>query len=263
VIVTAQQVGNENYLPAPNVTQSITVFKSDQIILVTPVPTQIAGSSSIQLSSTASSKLPVTYTVISGPGKVNNDMLSFSNAGNILIQVNQAGDNNYNGTSTTFTILVVSKPQYIRFPLLSDQRLGEDPLILAATASSGLSVKYHVVEGPAVVDGNSVRFTGVGLVHLAADQAGDSIFAEAPRVLQSIRVFPGLKVNINKLYSITNPSGGSLSIFLDTGMKVDIQESADLGVWTTVGSIQGQGVDKAVRFTLRQDSSSSRFWRLR
>jgi sugar lactone lactonase YvrE len=58
---------------------------------------------------------------------------------------------------------------------------------LSATASSSLSVSYSV-SGPGVLSGNSVRFTGVGLVKIVASQAGNGGYAAATSVEQDIAV---------------------------------------------------------------------------
>jgi hypothetical protein len=50
-------------------------------------------------------------------------------------------------------------PQTITFPALPDQPAGTSALKLTATADSGLPVSYYVLEGPAEIDGNTLRFT--------------------------------------------------------------------------------------------------------
>jgi hypothetical protein len=117
-----------------------------------------------------------------------------------------------------------------------------------------------VVDGPAVVEGTSIRFTGVGLVHVAADQAGNGTYAAAPRVVQAVQVVPGLVATFNPAGS---PDGNRLSIVLDNGVQADVEESTDLGNWITLGSIEGRGTGQPVSFTLGGGTATSRFWRLR
>jgi len=51
------------------------------------------------------------------------------------------------------------KDQRIDFPMIADQQVGVKSLKLAAVSDAGLPVKYYVREGPAVVEGDTLRFT--------------------------------------------------------------------------------------------------------
>jgi hypothetical protein len=53
------------------------------------------------------------------------------------------------------------QPQAIDFPRMADQKIGTASLPLQATSSSGLPVRYFVREGPAEVDGDTLRFTQI------------------------------------------------------------------------------------------------------
>ncbi|MBR3581904.1 MAG: InlB B-repeat-containing protein [Kiritimatiellae bacterium] len=69
-------------------------------------------------------------------------------------------------------VLKISKAaQTISFDAIRTQR-PSDTVVLDATASSGLAVGY-TVEGPAVLDGNVLSFTGEGTVRVVARQAGN------------------------------------------------------------------------------------------
>ena len=74
------------------------------------------------------------------------------------------------------TILRAKRVQTIEFPAPNDSR---SPIELAAKASSGLSVSYAVIEGPAKIDGNRLVPTGVGRVRLRAMQAGSGDYYSA------------------------------------------------------------------------------------
>lgn len=79
-------------------------------------------------------------------------------------------------------------PQSITFTAPESHTLGEGPIALNATASSGLAVHYRVVSGPGSIDGAVLSFTGDGAVVVEAGQPGDDQFAEAGPVEQTIRV---------------------------------------------------------------------------
>ena len=77
---------------------------------------------------------------------------------------------------------------------------------LAATASSGLAVSYSVTSGPGTISGSTLTVTGTGTIVVAASQAGNSTYAAATTVSDSI------VVNAISAATITSPtSGGTLT----------------------------------------------------
>jgi hypothetical protein len=84
---------------------------------------------------------------------------------------------------------VVPAAQTITFPALADRMTGDAPFTLGASASSGLSVQYVLVSGPATVLGNQVTLTGSsGTVTIEAQQAGNAGFLPATPVRQGFVV---------------------------------------------------------------------------
>lgn len=53
------------------------------------------------------------------------------------------------------------RSQTIDFPKIEDQKNGTKTLVLKATATSGLTVGFFVREGPAEIDGNTLKFTAI------------------------------------------------------------------------------------------------------
>lgn len=79
--------------------------------------------------------------------------------------------------------------QSINFSPIGNKTYGDTPVTLTATASSGLPVVISVVNGPAVLDGNTLTLTGAGSVTLRASQAGGSGF-KAATTLRQFRILP-------------------------------------------------------------------------
>ncbi len=77
--------------------------------------------------------------------------------------------------------------QFISFPAIDDQ-VASTALTLNATASSGLPVSFEIVDGPAIVSGNSLTFSGEGTVVVKAKQPGNSTYHPATSVVQSFDV---------------------------------------------------------------------------
>ena len=151
------------------------------------------GVAPITLAATASSDLPVSYTV-TGPATIGGNTLTITGVGTVVVTAAQAGDATYQAaTPVSQTVIVnASNPtgiaQTITFPALSSPVIyGAAPITLTATASSGLSVSYTVT-GPATVSGNTLTITGVGTVVVTASQAGDATYKPAVSVSQTIIV---------------------------------------------------------------------------
>jgi len=108
--ITASYAGDTNYLPVVSSATTVTVGKASQTITFTAPTTPVTyGVSPISLSATASSGLPVIFTVTSGPATVNNSTLTITGAGTVAVAANQAGNSNYNAATAVSKSITVSK----------------------------------------------------------------------------------------------------------------------------------------------------------
>ncbi len=110
------------------------------------------------------------------------------------IKVTQAG--RYQVRVTTATgcqtkaevLVVVSKrEQTITFDALADKVLGNEPLVLNATVSSGLEIRYTAT-GPVRLDKNVLTLLDTGKVTVTAMQDGDNNYLPAASATQTFRV---------------------------------------------------------------------------
>ena len=105
------------------------------------------------------------------------------------ITASYSGDTNFTASTTaSATTITVTQAQTITFPALSPVTYGAAPVVLSATASSGLPVAFSVISGPATVSGATLTITGAGNVVVQADQAGNSSYQAAPAVQQTLVV---------------------------------------------------------------------------
>jgi sugar lactone lactonase YvrE len=100
---------------------------------------------------------------------------------------------------------VARSAQAIALPSISNVAYGVAPLVLAATASSGLPVTLSVLSGPGKINyGDVLTVTGVGTIVVQATQAGNSLFEPAPTAQMSILVSPAIltvtPVNVTCVY---------------------------------------------------------------
>ncbi len=154
---------------------------------------------SATLSATASSGLPVVFSVdpASGAGvcAISGAVVSYAAAGSCVIDANQAGDSTYAATPPVQqTIAVTLKPQSITFPSPPASIVG-NLVALLATASSRLPVVFSIDPasgaGVCTLYGSAVSYATAGSCIIDANQAGNSTYAAAPPVQQTIAVQVG------------------------------------------------------------------------
>lgn len=92
-----------------------------------------------------------------------------------------AADLSGNSSSATATVTVeeYKQDQTITFDVIADKTYGDASFDLTATASSGLSITYAVISGPASLTGSTLSITGIGTVIVEASQAGNADFISA------------------------------------------------------------------------------------
>jgi hypothetical protein len=121
----------------------------------------------------------------------------------ILIGALHPGDAQYRATIAAASLEVPGSNsggtnQTITFPPISDVTAGTKSVALGATVDSGLVPEYYVSWGPAVIDGNSIRFTQIPArakfpieVRVTAYQWGKSTapaYASAVAVTQTFHI---------------------------------------------------------------------------
>lgn len=186
--IAADQAGNASYGRAPRVTQTF-IATSAQTITFPPIADQVYPVTPFDVNATASSGLPITYT-ISGPATMLRNRVTVTGPGTVKISADQAGNATYSRAPHVSRFFNVARAQTITFPPMANTTYPSAPFYVSATAFSGLNVTYSVVSGPATILRNRVTVTGTGTVKIAADQAGSSLYAPAPEVTQSFTASP-------------------------------------------------------------------------
>ena len=97
-------------------------------------------------------------------------------------------------------VSVIKKSQTITWSQKFNNIKDGDKIELTATASSGLDVVYTVLEGDAVVQGNTLTLNAPGQVRVEASQPGNDEYNAARTVVKKITVLPipASEVNLNK-----------------------------------------------------------------
>lgn len=155
-------------------------LKASQSINFNVLPNQTFGDAPFRLTATASSELPVTFSVVSGPATLSGDILTLTGAGMVTVKASQTGNALFSAAlpvNQTFTVAKTN--QTITFDPIADKTFSTTPVSLTARASSGLPVAYTVVSGPATLADSSLTLTGAGAVRVRALQEGNADFNAA------------------------------------------------------------------------------------
>jgi sugar lactone lactonase YvrE len=191
-IITASQVGNNNYNPATSVGQLLTVSKANQDIIFNPISkTMLDPAFDLDPLATISSGLALTFTsdnpsvaTIDG-----NNVVTIVGVGIANITASQAGNANYNAASITSQLTVTRVSQTITFTIpaktVADPAFDLDAL---ASTTSGLTLTFTSDNSAvATIDANNVvTIVGTGTANITAIQAGDAIYADAILVRQLV-----------------------------------------------------------------------------
>jgi len=197
--IAADQAGDIDYAPAPQVTQSFTVSappsgapqftsaSSATFVVKAPNTFSVTATGTPAPTLTRSGTLPsgVTFSAATGAlagtpagGTVGTYVVTFTAANGVAPNAAQ-----------TFTLTVVKADQTIAFGALPDLTFGSLSFTLAATATSGLTVSFASLT-PAVctVSTRTVKLVAAGTCTIAANQGGNANYNAAPQVMQSFAV---------------------------------------------------------------------------
>ena len=169
------------------VTLSFSVAKTAQTITFPAPPSRTFGDAPFTLSASASSGLPVSYSV-TGPCSVSGSTVTITGAGACNVTASQSGNATYAAaTPVSRSVAIAKADQTITFPDPADRAYGDAPFALTGTASSGLAVSYSVT-GPCSVSGSTVTITGAGTCNITASQAGNTNYNAATSVSRSVSI---------------------------------------------------------------------------
>ncbi|ANB17870.1 beta strand repeat-containing protein [Dokdonella koreensis] len=259
-VINANQAGDANYAPAPQVQQSFAVVQASQTITFTstaPADASVGGPS-YTASATASSGLPVTLSIDASASTVCSiagAVVSFQGVGTCVVNADQAGDATHApAPQVQQSFAVVQASQTITFTSTApaDASVGGPSYTASATASSGLPVALSIDASASTVcsiAGAVVSFQGAGTCLVNANQAGDATHAPAPQVQQSFAVGPGAQTIV---FTSSAPAGAvvggaaytvsaTASSGLPVTLSIDASASAVCSIAGAVVSFQGSG----------------------
>lgn len=225
-------VSNGALVPAQTIVSNaavLTVQRLAQTISFGALSARPNQSPPFTVAATASSGLPVVFSVASGPATVSGSTVTLTGAGTVTLRASQTGNHQYAAATPvdqSFVVSIVRAAQAIAFAPLPAKTSADAPFALNATASSGLAVSY-TSGNPAVatVSGNTVTLVGEGSTVITARQAGDANSLAAPEVTQTLVVARSLRA---QSIAFELPSFGQVGI-VPAGAAVTLSVSAEGG----------------------------------
>ncbi|HZL77802.1 MAG TPA: hypothetical protein VFC17_03045 [Candidatus Limnocylindrales bacterium] len=230
----------------------------NQTITFPAIANHTFGDAPITLDAAASSGLPVTFSVVSGPATLtSSNVLTLNGAGTVTVQASQPGNSSYNPAASTNVSFNVSKAnQSIAFAPVPNHSAGDAPFALAATTSSGLPVYFNILSGPAINSNNIVTLLGGGAVTVIAWQSGNSNYNAAATVQQSFTVS---KIPQTITFGALSPQKQgdapfSLNATSDSGLSVNFSVSGPATLSGNIVTLTGHGT---VTVTASQPGNNS------
>jgi len=257
-IVDANQSGNATYQAASQVQQSFAVaapsLSVQSINFASTAPSGAAiGGATYTVAATASSGLPVAFTIDAGSSGVCSlagTTVSFTGAGTCTIDANQSGDGSYLAApqaQQAFSVSLVSQTISFTSGPPVGAVVGDPDYTVAATATSGLGVTFSAAAGSAGVctaTGSTVTLIGTGTCTIDANQSGNGTYQPAPQVHQSFTISTPSASSQTIDFTSTAPGaatagGSSYTVSASASSGLAVTFSADpgsAGVCTVSGS---------------------------
>lgn len=177
----------------------------------------------LTLNATATSGLPVTYTSNDeNIATVNGNVLTLHAPGYAIITASQPGNASWNAAASVSKILTVTStaPELQEQSILWEQELSfplsDNPVVLAAAATSGLPVQFTCSdESVATINGSILTMHNIGLAIITATQPGNDQYMAAPNVMKILQVTEPVGISdyaVSPVNVWPNPTTGVVNV---------------------------------------------------
>ncbi|AYL95639.1 hypothetical protein HYN43_010195 [Mucilaginibacter celer] len=191
VTITATQVGNDFYNPAPAVSRQLSIGRAAQTITFAALTAKVFGSVDFALTAFSSSRLPVTYTSSNtAVATVTNGVVHITGAGTATITASQTGNSKYAAATQVSQLLTVSKAvQTITFAALPAKYYLDTDFYVSAVSTAGLPVSFSIADTTVArfINGK-VHIIKAGITNIIATQAGNGNYSAAVPVTRAFTV---------------------------------------------------------------------------
>lgn len=172
-----------------------TPVKTAQTITFASLPNKTLDAAPFDLTATASSGLPVSYSSSDETvATVSGTEVTVVGVGTTTITAQQPGDDTYSAAEPVIRVLTINKvSQTITINAIANQQVDASPISVVASTTSGLTLQY-TVSGPATLNGTTITLNGAeGIVWVAVSQAGDAYYQAASGSVSFSVIDPSLQ----------------------------------------------------------------------
>lgn len=108
--ITADQAGNENFHPAPQISQTFTISKANQAISLSEIENKFTTDEPFEVVASVDTEFALTYE-IDGPATILENAITLNGTpGTVTVTVSQEGTENYSSVSSIISFEVTEKP---------------------------------------------------------------------------------------------------------------------------------------------------------
>ena len=229
--IVATQAQDDVYF-ATSTAGTVIAVKANQTITFPAIADQVT-TNTVGLAATASSGLPVSFTVSAGLATITDEMLSFTGPGSVSVSASQSGDANWNEAVNAINTFTATKASAtVTLADLSKTYDGSTHTVTATTAPAGLTVDFTyngsatapTLAGSYAVTGtvNELMYAGSSSGTLTIDKAPPTsmtlhnlvqTYDGTPRTVTASATPAGLIVNVTYNGSATPPTdAGSYAV---------------------------------------------------
>src|SRR6478736_3417076 len=217
----------------------LTVGKTNQTITFSALATKLVTDPAFTLTATASSVLPITYTIgNTAVATISGNTVTIVGAGTTTITANQSGNSNYSIAQPVIQTLTVNKlSQTVTLSSIPQKTVGDAPFDLIATASSGLPLTFASNDPTvATMSGNTVTIVGAGVTFITIVQSGNATYNTFVGVATLSVVKANQNITFNPLADKTiGDAAFNLTGTASSGLAVSYS-SSNTSVATVAGS---------------------------
>ncbi len=231
VSLTASNAGG----PGASSALSLVVAKGSQAITFAALANKLTTDAPSNLTATASSGLPVTFSMVSGPATIFGQTVTLTGAGTVIVRASQIGGANYNAAvneECTFTVSAAS-PAPVALPAeqITDSRFLASWLPVSGATGYRLDVSTNAGFSNLVLSNYAPVYIFNGVSSIATSHTVSGLSANTDYWYR-VRVVTAAGTSENSAsisVRTAAPVAGAASVWFDKPLDVRVN-----GVWTKV-----------------------------
>jgi MBG domain-containing protein/trehalose utilization protein len=228
--------------------------QSPQTISFQALPDRVFGDAPFSISATASSGLPVGFT-ISGSCTLNANTVTITAAGACTVTAHQAGSTSYHpAPDIARSFNTAQAGQTITLEPIADRTFGDPAFEVSASANSGLPVSLSAA-GQCTLDGATVSLVGAGSCTITARQEGNGNYPAAEVARSFTIAQAGQTITFASIADRTfGDPAFETAASASSGLPVSLSAAGQCSLDGTTVSLVGAG---ACTITARQEGNSN------